>query len=209
MKIQRLYEDRGLLNESPTKLNNISLIESNEYRKFYGKRIDKLSNDRGLGNDKRYSAMLDWLYNCHGVRFVVHHGNGNHKDNTSSNIYFLPETVHNRLFNLAVHRIETSDVTSRDSNRVKMGIYSSIKQINNLIDKFNKTYSGVTELLPFVELPQEITLYGKSTTDDIEFIRKSKLETALFNEIKKLAKDKNNFVYSLPAVKKMMANSNL
>ena len=209
MKIQRLYEDRGLLNESPTKLNTISLIESNEYRKFYGKRIDKSSNDSGLGNDQRYSAMLDWLSNYHGVRFVVHHGNGNHKDSSSRNIYFLPETVHNSLFNRAVHRIETSDVTSRDSNRVKMGIYSSIKQIKNLIDKFNKTYSGVTELLPFVELPQEITLYGKSTSDDIESIRKSKLETALFNEIKELAKDKNNFVYSLHDVKKMMANSNL
>lgn len=181
------------------------LDESNEYRKFFGKRIDKSSNDRG--SEDKYRAIAEQLSNVFGISFVVHHKNGDHSDNRTSNIYLLPEKLHNSLFNQAVKEIETTD-KNRDDNRVVMGIYASLKQINNLIELFNKKYSGVTELVPYVEIPQELSINGNENKDDIENYRNVELDRALTKIISTLKNDLSNHIYTIKEAKSVISQHN-
>ena len=101
MKIQKLYEDRGLLNESPrTYLNGETSqhIRSQAFNALSGEEVY-------VPAEKGQTSLLSYLCLNSGVSVkgnCVHHINFNHSDYTSDNICVIPNSCHNYLHTVLV-----------------------------------------------------------------------------------------------------------
>ena len=174
------------------------MIESSEYRRFYGKRIDKVTNDRGT--KKEYKSKRDILEKRYGKRFVVHHANGSHSDNEEDNTYLLPEELHNKIFNEAVKRIESEDKESGSHDKKMHGIYAAYKSILTMIRHFNKKYEDEGIELPEITLPKSVKINGASSFEEIDSYRQSRLSKVLTDILLMWKSDPNNLIFKVSEV---------
>jgi hypothetical protein len=110
MKIQRLYEDRGLLDESPSNESSIIITET-----LYRDIVDKLNiktHDRG---DTTLRVFICEIIGVNHNQYELHHINGNHDDNSPENLALIPRggRGHNAIHQ-TVSRIISNDKRAKE-----------------------------------------------------------------------------------------------